>query len=182
MQHSPRRYALSVSSPCKWSALLVWRSLLSVSTATWPDAPRRHGATANREVVVGTGLRRGSHSPHGGHHRQLLLRGAPRRPIPETRHIVAIVRQLWCCLVPTTPGGRCMKQTSSMYCAPTDNATISTEHLLFFQHDRQKAAFALTPTVASSEKYHVISVCYNAFSFTIITHNISRRNLGFQLF
>jgi hypothetical protein len=35
-------------------------------------------------------------------------------------------------------------QTSSMYkVTPTDNATISTEHLLFFQPDRQKISFRL---------------------------------------
>lgn len=105
--YSPRRDALSVSSPSKWGALLVRSSLLSVTPTTWPDAPCRHGTTATREVVVGTGLRRGSHSPHGGHHRQLLLRGAPRRPLPETRHIVAIVWQQ-CCLAATS-GDRFMK-------------------------------------------------------------------------
>lgn len=124
--YSPWRDALSVSSPSKWGALLVRSSLLSVTPSTWPDAPCRHGATATREVVVGTRLRRGSHSPHGGHHRQLLLRGAPWRPLPETRHIVAIVCQ-HCCLAATS-GDRFMKHIAreAVRCItyPTDIATV----------------------------------------------------------
>lgn len=158
--YSPRRDALSVSSPSKRGALLVRSSLLSVTPTTWPDAPCRHGATATREVVVGTGLRRGSHSPHGGHHRQLLLRGAPRRPLPETRHIVAIVWQQ-CCLAATS-GDRFMKHTAHkpVQCimCPTDNATVlSPKHT-----DK-------TTSLSHSLLTLTMSGCYTAVPFAIIT-------------
>ena len=158
--YSPRRDALSVSSPSKRGAFLVRSSLLSVTPTTLPDAPCRHGATATREVVVGTGLRRGSHSPHGGHHRQLLLRGAPRRPLPETRHIVAIVWQQ-CCLAATS-GDRFMKHTAHkpVQCivCPTDNATVlSPKHT-----DK-------TTSLSHSLLTLTMSACYTAVPFAIIT-------------